>query len=169
MKNFFKYFLPLFFVLFTTIASAFEKPSVSVENYTIDSLGFKKIDSTIFINVTNPNDLGIELKKVEYKVDINDVKEVANGSTKKVVKIDKKATSKVEVPVSFDNLKTLYAAKSIIQNPEKINYSVKGTVFFQTPFGDFPIPFTKASYVDNTDSINKLKKQIKALNPLNYF
>jgi len=159
--------------LVATVASsviAIEKPVVSVETYSINSLGLKKIDSMIYINIDNPNDIGLEIKKIDYKVDINTTKDVAEGVTKKIIKINKNTKKNiVEVPVSFDNLKTMYAVKSIMLDPEKINYSVKGTVYFQTLFGDLPIPFTKSSYIDNSDSIKKIKEQIKYLNPLNYF
>jgi LEA14-like dessication related protein len=154
----------------STSVNAFTKPSVSLDTYTIDSVSLKKIDSTIFLNIENQNDIGIELKRIEYKVDINDVKEVAEGTTKKVVKIEKKSDkNKVEVPVSINNSQIFYTLKSIIKAPEKINYSVTGKVYFSTPLGDLPIPFTKSSYVDNTDSIKKIKAQLKSYNPLNLF
>lgn len=151
-------------------ANAFTKPSVSLDTYTIDSLSLKKIDSTIFINIENPNDIGLELKKVEYSVDINDIKNVAEGSTKKIVKITKNSNKNtVEVPVSINNSQIFYTLKSILKDPEKVNYSVTGKVYFATPLGDLPIPFTKASYIDNSDSIKEFKTQLKSFNPLNYF
>lgn len=151
-------------------ANAFTKPTVSLDTYTIDSLSFKKIDSTIFINIENPNDIGLELKKVEYSVDINDIKNVAEGSTKKVVKIAKNSSKNtIEVPVSINNSQIFYTLKSILKEPEKVNYSVAGKVYFSTPLGDLPIPFTKSSYIDNSDSIKQIKAQLKSFNPLSYF
>lgn len=151
-------------------ANAFTKPSVSLDNYTIDTLSLKKIDSTIFINIENPNDIGLELKKVEYSVDINDIKNVAEGFTKKIVKINKNSNKNiVEVPVSINNSQIFYTMKSILKAPEKVNYSVTGKVYFSTPLGDLPIPFTKSSYIDNSDSIKQIKTQLKSFNPLNYF
>lgn len=144
-------------------AYAFVKPTVSVKTFSIDSVGLSKIDSTIFLNIDNPNNIGIELKKVEYKVDINNVKEFAEGITQKTVKVTSSKTNDVEIPVSVNNKKIFSTITSIVKSPEKINYTVKGKVYFSTFLGDIPVPFERSSYVDNSESISKIKKQIKSL------
>lgn len=144
-------------------AYAFVKPTVSVKTYSIDSVGLKKIDSTIFLNIDNPNSMGLELKKVEYKVDINDIKDFAEGVTKKEIKVTSSKENSVEIPVSVNNTKIFSTLTSIVKAPEKINYTVTGKVYFSTFLGDIPIPFSRSSYVDNSESISKIKKQIKSL------
>lgn len=144
-------------------AYAFVKPTVSVKTYSIDSIGLKKIDSTIFLNIDNPNSMGLELKKVEYKVDINDIKDFAEGITKKEIKVTSSKENSVEIPVSVNNNKIFSTLTSIVKAPEKINYTVTGKVYFSTFLGDIPIPFQRSSYVDNSESIDKIKKQIKSL------
>ena len=144
-------------------AYAFVKPTVTVKTYSIDSIGLKKIDSTIFLNIDNPNSMGLELKKVEYKVDINDIKDFAEGLTKKEIKVTSSKENSVEIPVSVNNKKIFSTLTSIVKAPEKINYTVKGKVYFSTFLGDIPIPFSRTSYVDNSGSIDKIKKQIKSL------
>lgn len=148
---------------FVPAAYAFVKPTVTVKTYSIDSVGLKKIDSTIFLNIDNPNDIGLELKKVEYKVDINDVKDFAEGITKKEIKIKHSNDNAVEIPVSVNNKKIFSTITSIVKAPEKINYTVTGKVYFSTFLGDIPIPFERSSYVDNSESISKIKAQIKSL------
>ena len=150
-------------VLLSPAAYAFVKPTVSVKTYSIDSIGLKKIDSTIFLNIDNPNNIGLELKKVEYKVQINDIKDFAEGVTKKEIKVTSSRENAVEIPVSVNNKKIFSTITSIVKSPEKINYTVTGKVYFSTFFGEIPIPFERSSYVDNSESINKIKKQIKSL------
>jgi LEA14-like dessication related protein len=158
------------FLLLCSSAYALVKPTVTVKTYSIDSVGLKNINSTLFLNIDNPNGIGVDLKKVEYKVDINTVKDVAEGMTIKEIKIAKESKENpIEVPVSVLNKKILSTLTSIVKSPEKINYTVTGKVYFATFLGDIPIPFEKSSYVDNTDSIKKIKEQVKSLSLFNLF
>lgn len=158
------------FLLLCSSAYALVKPTVTVKTYSIDSVGLKSINSTLFLNIDNPNGIGVDLKKVEYKVDINTVKDVAEGMTIKEIKIAKESKENpIEVPVSVLNKKILSTLTSIVKSPEKINYTVTGKVYFATFLGDIPIPFEKSSYVDNTDSIKKIKEQVKSLSLFNLF
>lgn len=172
MNNILKKFFITTSIISTLVfsANALVKPTVTVKTYSIDSVGLKNINSTLFLNIDNPNGIGVDLKKVEYKVDINNIKDVANGITSKEIKIEKESKENpIEVPVSVNNKKILSTLTSIVKSPEKINYTVTGKVYFGTFLGDIPIPFEKSSYVDNSDSIKKIKDQVKSLSLFNLF
>ncbi len=148
-----------------SLAGLFSYPEVTVTSVKLNSVGIKTIDLTVFLNINNPNKLGVELKKVEYKVDINKIENVSEGITKKEIKIAHETKDNlVEIPVSINNKKVLPTLASIAKSPEVIEYTVNGKVYFGTIIGDIPIPFTKKSNIDNTGRIENLKKQIKALN-----
>lgn len=142
----------------------FEKPLVTVKSVGFDSISMTSINTILYLNVDNPNIWGIELKKVEYKLDINNVTDVAEGVTQKVIKIEKETKENpVEIPVSVKNKKILPTLTSIVKSPEKIEYSATGKVYFATFIGDIPIPFSRKSFIDNTETIDKVKSQIKSL------
>lgn len=157
------YFSVFFVFIINTISFAqlFTKPTVTFSSFSIESIGFSSIGIRLFLNVDNPNILGIEIKKVEYSVNLNGVENFAEGVTDKVIKIEKSSKDNpIEIPVIIKNKKVFPVIKSIISNPEKINYKATGKVYFGTFIGDISIPFSKESYIDNSESINKIKEQI---------
>jgi LEA14-like dessication related protein len=167
MYFFKKLIFSIIFVFLTSnfvFAQLFTKPTVTFSSFSIESIGINNIGIRLFLNIENPNILGIEIKKIEYKVNLNEIEDFAEGITDKVIKIEKNSKENpIEIPVTIKNKKVFSVIKSIILNPEKINYKVTGKVYFGTFIGDISIPFSKESYIDNSESINKIKEQIKKL------
>jgi len=147
-----------------SVAKVFEKPTVSVEAVRLNDLSLKSIDLVIILNVNNPNILGVDLSRVEYTVNINEVEKVFEGLTEKEIKISKQsAENLVEVPLSIQNNKLLTTLVSIAKSPKEINYQVQGKAHFKTFLGNIPIPFQKNGKIDNSETFAKIKKQLDSI------
>lgn len=163
MKKIILSVLLIFVFNLITYAQIFTKPIVTFNSVSIESIGLSSIGMRLFLNVENPNILGIEIKKVDYNVSINNIDDFADGSTDKPLKIERKTKENpIEIPVNIKNKKIFSVVKSIISDPEKINYKATGKIYFGTFVGDISIPFSKESYIDNSESIKKIKDQIKS-------
>ncbi len=161
--------LGLTMLVFLTSCSV-KSPDVSVESYRITSIDLKDINSIIYLNITNPNDAELGVKKVDYIVSVNGVEDSASGSTNKKLKVSKNSTKNIiELPVSIHSSKILPVFKTIIQSPSEIRYKVSGKIYFDTFFGEINIPFSKKSVYDNRENIAKLKSKMKALDFMKFF
>ncbi|GIW22927.1 MAG: hypothetical protein KatS3mg068_1934 [Candidatus Sericytochromatia bacterium] len=162
-KTIFTLLLTLFIFLLNKVSFAqlFTKPIVTFNTFSIEKISISSIGIRLFLNVENPNILGIEMKKVEYNLNINDIENFAEGVTDKVIKIEKSSKENpIEIPITINNKKVFSVIKSIIKNPERIDYKVTGKVYFGTFIGDISIPFSKESYIENSESIKSIKEQI---------
>ncbi len=106
----------------------------------IKELALTYLKLGIIIDVTNPNSIDVVLDRMRFDLYINDTK-VANATSNLKTTIASGASVKVTPVVTLDYAQVGAAIISAIKNLSA-NYTVIGTVYFDTPIGSFSFPVT---------------------------
>ncbi|MBI5696270.1 MAG: LEA type 2 family protein, partial [Nitrospirae bacterium] len=112
----------------------FELKRIELRNVTND--GFT---GTIYIQVNNPNAVGLTIKDLRYEAFIND-SSAATGRIENPIDIPANGSATAELPVvaSLTNMKGgLFGLFS-----DRFTYSVKGEAVFGKWYGSYTLPFT---------------------------
>jgi len=112
---------------------------VSVYDIVIESIGFTSATLKIKLKMFNPNSITATLDRADYNLYGNDI---YVGSGVIPTRVDIPAHSSTVVTTTFD-LSYSGAAKVILDalSIGKITWKIKGTAYFDTPFGSISVPF----------------------------
>jgi LEA14-like dessication related protein len=121
------------------------QPDVDLKKVTVRSLGLLGGTLDVAVLITNPNpfmiqgtrlDLGLDLQGTHFgDVVLNDVFNLPQDQPTRVV-----------VPLSFQWTGVGQAARGILDYGE-LNYVMQGRAYYQTPVGEFRIPFSRQGSV----------------------
>ena len=143
-----------------------KKPTVSVKMLTVKDVSKQSTELTLYLEVDNPNVIGLSLDKVTYQLDLNNVSNVVSGETIREVKINASGLSNVEVPLTVHNQQLLPAFNFFLMSPEKTYYSIDGELVFFSLSQELKVPFIKKGEFDNKKFLDILKKEFENLKKL---
>lgn len=107
----------------------------------INEVNTEKIDLNLTYDIYNPNDVTVQLDRMEYDIYANDVR-VASGSFDEPIEIppgeDVKTSTNIVAPVSA----VPSAVLSILMEGEA-NWTIEGTMYFSTPDGTIEQTFSR--------------------------
>ena len=116
-----------------------QKPAVKVQKVKLTGLNFNKADLDFVLAVDNPNAVAIKLSGFDYTLLINK-NEFLKGNQKKESRIDAKASSTLDIPVSL-TFKKLYRTYQSLKNADSLHYTLKTGLLFNLPvLGNVRIP-----------------------------
>jgi LEA14-like dessication related protein len=152
-RNLISILIAIFFVL-ATIATlgcasteeepvqALEDTDVTLEDIDINEISSEQIDLTIILDIYNPNNVTVELERMEYDLFANDVR-IGSGSFEEPLEIppfeEQRATTNFVAPVSAIPSAILNA----LMEGSEVKWTVEGTMFFATPTGTIEQTFSK--------------------------
>ncbi|MEP1152110.1 MAG: LEA type 2 family protein [Balneola sp.] len=125
-------------------------PKISAPRLSVKNLSFTKAELELQLNIDNPNNFGVTLNKLDYKVDINGLKSVS-GMTSSAIDVSKKGSNTITVPVSFNLIELGRSAYQLLSSNKPLDYSISGSTNF-----DATLPFFDTSNYtfDRTGSLN---------------
>ncbi|MBC7743049.1 MAG: LEA type 2 family protein [Bdellovibrionaceae bacterium] len=124
-------------------ASVMKDPQVNITNVDVADVTAKDITLNLKLNIINPNGIPINLKKVNYALQMSG-KKIAEGVLNQGVNVPAKGQADVVVPVKF-KFNTLDSLVSgLLKKTISKDYELTGTA----DLGIISIPFTKKGELD---------------------
>jgi len=126
---------------------AFRTPTVELRDVRLKSLGLEGGSVDLILNVNNPNEYRIDVTRLTYTL-IADTSQIATGFVTKRVTLESKAMNDVSLPVSF-GIKELMGAAETLLRKGGVDYTVRGEVTVDSPFGSITKPYEGKARLDN--------------------
>lgn len=104
------------------------------------------VDLDFEIGVKNPNAVTLNFTRLAFDLYINDKYRVFNGSTDYgiALKANQYSTVRLKSRFTYEELSDLFITLSDIIRKKQATYTIKGTAFYNTPFGEISFPTTIA-------------------------
>ena len=127
--------------------SAFRTPTVELRDIRVRGLGLEGGSLDLVLSVYNPNEYRMDATRLTYALSA-DSGTVASGSVNKRVTLEKSAQSEVTLPVTF-TMRELMGAAEVMLRKGTVEYTVKGEVTVDSPFGSMTRPYEAKARIDN--------------------
>ena len=132
---------------------AFRTPTVELKDIRVRSIGLEGGSLDLVLDVFNPNDYRMDATRLTYTLSA-DTANVATGAVTRRVTLNNKARNEVLLPVSF-SMKELMGVAQVLLRKGSVEYTVKGEVTVDTPFGSMTRPYEGRARLDNASLIPK--------------
>ncbi len=126
---------------------AFRTPTVELQDVKVRALGLEGGALDLVLDVYNPNEYRIDVTSLTYTL-FADSSQVAAGAVTKRVTLNNRAHNGVTLPVSF-TFKELLNVAQVMLKTGAVNYTVKGDVVVDSPFGSVTRPYEGKARVEN--------------------
>jgi len=138
--------------LIDTTGLTLKAPTVTLDSFIIKNVSIEKTDFLLTLNIANSSSIGANVKKVEYNVDLNNIKGFISGTTENVIQVKaNEQNNKIEIPISLENSKAPSLISSINADTlTKMPYKVSGNIYLDALVTDIPIPFNFEGNLDIT-------------------
>lgn len=125
-------------------------PKFEFKGVQLDNLSFTKADLVAKIGVDNPNAFGINLKGMNYTIDLNGLSPVS-GTVNQAFTINEKSQSELVIPLSFNLSDLGMGAFRAIQQRKPLDFTLSGRANLSTTlplFQETAYDFTEKGTVD---------------------
>jgi len=126
---------------------AFRTPTVVLQDVRIRALGLEGGALDLVLDVYNPNEYRIDATRLTYTL-IADTALVATGAVARRVTLNTRSHNDVTLPVTF-TFKELLNAADVMLRTGAIDYTVKGEVTVDSPFGSITRPYQGKARLEN--------------------
>lgn len=126
---------------------AFRTPTVALQDVRIRALGLDGGSLDLVLDVYNPNEYRIDATRLTYTL-LADSSLVAAGTVTRRVTLHNKAHNGVTLPVTF-TFKELLNAAEVMLRSGAVDYTVKGDVTVDSPFGSVTRPYEGKARLEN--------------------
>lgn len=120
---------------------ALRDTNLTFKGLEVNEISTEQIDLNITFDIYNPNDVTVELERMDYEIYANDVR-VASGSFEEPLEIppneEVRTSTNVVAPVS-----TVPSAILSILMEGGANWTIEGTMYFNTPDGTIEQSFSR--------------------------
>ena len=130
---------------------AFRTPTVELKDIQVRGIGLDGGSLNLVLDVYNPNDYRMDVTRLTYTL-VADTLQVATGAVDRRVTLNKLGHSEVTLPVSF-SMKELMGAAEVLLRKGSVDYSIKGDVTVDSPFGSMTRPYAGKMRIDNATLI----------------
>jgi LEA14-like dessication related protein len=118
---------------------AFRTPTVELKDVQLRAIGLDGGALDLLLAVNNPNEFRMDATRLTYTL-IADTSFLAAGAITKRVTLKARENSDITLPLTF-TMKELLGAAEVILRKGRVNYTVKGEVTVDTPFGSQTRPY----------------------------
>ena len=133
------------------VHQAFRTPTVELKDIRIRGIGLDGGSLDLVLDVYNPNDYRMDATRMTYTL-VADTAMVATGEVAHRVTLLNKQHNAVTLPVSF-SMKELMGAAQVLLRKGSVDYTIKGDVTVDTPFGSMTRPYVGKMRLDNASLI----------------
>jgi LEA14-like dessication related protein len=125
-----------------TLGGLVEKPKVTLTNVEITQASFQGLDAIFQFAVENPNAIGIDLARLDYRLTI-DGQKVIEGHGDKPLQVPAHGNGTLALPVSIQFYELGRAVAAVLTRPE-LPYAIKATLGFNSPIGTIEVPIEQS-------------------------
>lgn len=118
-----------------------EEPTIEFENIDITNLSLFQSTPVFTFKATNPNPVGVTVKKIAYDLKIND-KKFVKGVTEKKIVLPASGSSTFDLPFTINHL-DLFESLSEFGGADQVKYDLSGVAGFEL----FEIPYRKEGFI----------------------
>jgi len=130
-----------------------KQPSISLNNFSVESLSLSGADLLVELNVQNPNTFQMLFDDLNFDLEINGLKSFS-GTVSEEVRIDRNSAQTVELPFNISFLNAGMAAYRLLNSNEDLDYKLTGSTIIGS---DLPY-FKKSNFdFDKSGSVDILK------------
>jgi LEA14-like dessication related protein len=127
--------------------ASFRTPTVELREVKLRGIGLEGGALDLVLNVYNPNEYRLDATKLTYTL-LAETTFVASGEINKRVTLNGRNHNDISLPLTF-TMKELLGAAEVIVRKGSVNYTVKGEVTVDTPFGSATRPYQGKATLDN--------------------
>lgn len=125
-----------------TLQEALKEPEISVQDMRVKSVSLSDMQLDFIVGVKNPNPLGISLKGMSYKLDVED-ESLLSGESRQRLKIGANSSSSLTLPLSL-NYEEVFGGIEALLKRDQVGYTLSGKL----DFGLFRLPYKKQGSID---------------------
>lgn len=130
-----------------------KRPSISLENFTVENISLSGAELSIELNVENPNSFMLQMNRLSYDLRINGLESIS-GLMNEEINVEEGSSKTIKLPVSISFLNAGMSAYRILSGDEDLEYELTGS----TTIGS-DLPYFKLSNFDfdKSGSVNILR------------
>jgi len=106
-------------------------PKISFSSLKLDKLTLAGADMKLSLKMDNPNVFSMILDSMQYDFKLNE-QSIISGLSNKIININEKSESNIDIPITIDFLKTGAAVFQILNGNKDLNYQLNGNVDLTT-------------------------------------
>lgn len=128
---------------FLRAAIGFElrRPELSLADVAVEKASINALDLSLTIRVDNPNDVGLEFAKLDYKVKVDGI-ELAAGIYDKKLSLPPESHVLVKLPLKVQTTQVFTMVSEMFSSSRDFFAEVIATADFVTPVGALAVNFT---------------------------
>lgn len=131
------------------LCSAFQRPEVAFQRIEASRWSLEGVDLNVVFRVKNPNDLALEVAKVDYQLEVEGHR-ILRGSPNRGVSLPANGSRDLVFPARVRFLDVLPAVTAIFTR-DTLRWRASGTLGVETPIGILDYPLTKSGHVQVPD------------------
>ena len=128
----------------------FKRPSLSFQKIEAAGWSLDGVDLNVVFRVDNPNDLALEIAKVDYQFAVEGHR-VLQGSPNRGVRLPANGTRDLVFPARVKFIEVLPAVTALFTK-DTLRWQATGTLGVDTPIGILEYPLTKSGAVKVPDA-----------------
>lgn len=130
-----------------------KRPSISLNNFSVDKLSLNGADLSIELNVENPNSFQLQMTRLAYNLQINGLESISGLMTEEI-NLAEGSSKNIKLPVSISFLNAGMSAYRILNGDENLDYKLSGST---TIGSDLPYFELSSFDFDKTGSVDILR------------
>ncbi len=131
------------------LCSAFQRPEVAFQRIEAARWSLDGVDLNVIFRVKNPNDLALEVAKVDYQFEVEGHR-ILRGSPNRGVQLPANGSRDLVFPARVKFLEVLPAVTAIFTR-DNLRWRASGTLGVETPIGILDYPLTRSGQVEVPD------------------
>lgn len=143
----------------------FEKPTLSFQRANVRDISLEGAALDLVFQMTNPNDVGLDLASVAYNLEVEG-KKVVSGAPEAGLKIPAKGSSELTFPAKIKFLDLAQTIEAVLTKEES-SYKASGEVGVNTPIGVIALPLATEGRMKNP-RLPKLSLQVPRVSNLSF-
>lgn len=136
------------------LGGQFQRPSLAFQRIQARGWSLQGVDLDVVFRVKNPNDLGLEVARVDYQFEVEGHR-IVRGSPNRGVRIPANGSRDLVFPAQVRFAEVLPAVTAIFTR-DTLRWRATGTLGVETPIGILDYPLTRSGHVEVPD-LRKLR------------
>lgn len=131
------------------LCGAFDKPTLSFQRIEASRWSLDGVDLDVVFRVNNPNDLALEIAKVDYQLEVEGHR-VVRGSPNRGVSLPANGSTDLIFPARVRFVEFLPAVSALFTR-DTLRWRASGTLRIETPIGILDYPLTRSGHLQVPD------------------
>jgi len=123
----------------SVLGVGFERPTLAYESWSADQLDLEGVTIALHYRLENPNDFGLDLRRLDYRLEVEG-RQIVEGQLPSGVQIRAKGATPVAIPVRL-RWRDVPGFVELLLTRADVAYHVSGAAGVGSPLGTIDLPF----------------------------